>query len=395
MGDTPAVNVNAILSGNVAVATLPMMFSTPPQGEATQLSIVPHRELRADLLWGDSGHGKDTNLWFGVYHVAKRLKKKSLLLTGESLGTGMQMAEKLGIVDVVSLAGCDKPLDLVAAILKGGKWPKKTQDGKLDLKSRECIINPEEIGLLAVNSMTSISKLFGLAMQIEGAVRLPMSPKKENYNVIINGVTYSGSAPTHVGFIQDKMYDYVVASTYLPVDKVLWTARQQLGAIGEKTDKDGNILKTGFPIFGPSIAGKAATSVITSWFGGAYHLDKVPVTGVKDDRKDALPTNADKMQFQQYEYRLYLEKHIHPDFGVPFDVKNRLPAIINADLLKENGPTKGKPYIVCSETRDGKGWKHTGLNTVWELEEKHVAQAMVDAQEDLKELLDKFRKDRE
>lgn len=370
-----------------------MLGVASPEAQATTLSLIPQRELRADLLWGDSGHGKDTQLWFAVYHVAKKLGKKSLILSGESLGTGMQMAVKLGIADVVSVASTDKPMDLTAAIIKGGKWPKMTSRGVYDLKSKECEINPEEIGLFAVNSMTSLGKQFGLGMQLEGAVKLPMSPGKDKYNVIIDGKTYTGSAPTHVGFIHDKMYDYITASTYLPVDKVLWTARQQIGAIGEKKDKNGDVLKVGFPVFGPALPGNAATHQVTAWFGGAYHLDKVPVGDIEDKRQDALMQNESKMKVKEYEYRLYLEKHIHPEFGIPFDVKNRLPADINARLGKLDGPTKGRPYIVCTERRAGHGWLHTGLNTVWEMEEGYVASALADAKEDLKELMAKFKKD--
>lgn len=370
-------------------------------GQATPaadiINLVPQRELRADLIWGDSGHGKDTNLWFAVYHVATKLGKKSLLLTGESLGTGMQLAQKLGMVDVISIAGTDKPMDLVAGIIKGRKWPiiRHQKSGIIyDFKSQEAIIDPDKYGLIMINSMTSLSSLFQQSMQIEGTVQLPMTPGKDNYNVVIDGVSIVGSAPTHVGFIHDRLYSYVVASTYLPVSKVLWTARQKLGAVGEKKKKDGEIIKAGYPIIGPDVAGGAATSKITSWFGGAYHLDQVPVSKVDDKRTDVLPANEGKMTVAAYEYRLYLAKHMHPEFGVPFDVKNRLPAMVNALTLDAKGPTKGKPYVVCSELEDGQGgYVHTGINTVWEMEEAFISKALANAQRDpkLAAFLEKFK----
>ena len=394
MADKPLIS--SILGGAVSAPANPtgVTFVNPNTAqEAAQLSLVPQRELRADLLWAASGDGKDTNLWMATYYMAKTKGKKSLLLTAESLGTGMQLAQKAGLVDVISIAGQERPLDIVAHILKGRKWPKKieTKTGTtLDFKSKEAEINSEEVGLLIINSMTSIADQFKLEMAIEGRVRLPMSPGKDKYNVIINGVSLTGSAPTHVGFIHDRMYEYVVASTYLPTERVLWTARQSLGAIGEKKDKDGNVVKVGIPVFGPELPGSAATHRVTGWFGGAYHLDKVQVGTTEDKREDAKQQAANAIP--KYEYRLWLQKHHHPDFGVPFDVKNRLPAELNAKLLDVNGPTKGKPYIVCTETRQGKGFVHTGINTVWKLEEDYIAKTTSEINEDLAEVLGKFKK---
>lgn len=371
----------------------PFSFITPADTGAATLSLIPQRELRADLLWGESGSGKDVNLWMAVYYMAKVKGKKSLLLSGESLGTGMQLAQKAGLVDVISLSGQDRPLDIMAGILKGRKWPKKIESKtgtRLDFKSAEAEVDPEEAGLLIINSMTSIADQFKLEMAQEGRVRLPMSPGKDKYYVVIDGKPLTGSAPTHIGFIHDRVYEYVVASTYFETERVLWTGRQSLGAIGEKKDKEGNVIKVGIPVFGPDLPGSAATHRVTGWFGGAYHLDKVKVGTVKDEREDALQAAAKEVPV--YEYRLWLQRHNHPDFGAAFDVKNRLPAEVNAKLTDPSGPTKGRPYIVCTEKRKGPAWIHTGINTVWELEESYIQKSLDDINEDLKDVLKTFKK---
>ena len=383
--------------------TGPVAAAGSPASVIIHPSMVPRRDRRADLLWGASRSGKGVNAWFGAYWMAKTYGKKFLYLTAEPGAAPKQIKDaiKAGLGDEFSLVAKPHLLSILQSVLEGGKWPVylKRNDGTIvrDFKSREAECDPDQYGLLIVDSGTSIGdELIKWLADPDNKATLPMTPGKDKFWIEDGDVKIGGSGMTHVGFATKIIQQMVVASANLPYQKVLWIFREQRASRGEKKNKDGDILVMGEPMYGPDLPGTAATPRVTSWFGGAYHCDKVPVGGEKDDRTDVkekaggmvlkgADTMADKfLHIPDWEYRIYLKPHPDPKTGILYDAGNRLEAYVNADK------TIVKPFIVASEKKVGKGYVHTGLNTIWELERKFGANNADDLKEDLSDMLRRF-----
>lgn len=385
-----------------------------PQAKPPILSaqdvLTSRQEQRADLLWGASRTGKGVQAWGGAYWMAKTYGKKFLYLTGEpgAAPESLMIAMRAGMGDMLSVVSKDMMKNLLAilsTVLEAGKWPvyRKLNDGSImrDFATREANCDPNQYGLIIVEMTSIADALIEWCASPDNKAIIPMTPGADKFWVedSIDGgdhVKIGGSSPTHVGLACRYIQELVTMSAALPYQKVLWIAREQRVNKGEKTNKQGDqILVQGEPMYGPDLPGKKATERVTSWFGGAYHCDRVPTgAGTEDKRPDALgsggmmiagPLSAKTTTVPDYEYRLYIRPHPHPTTGILYDAGNRLPAHINnAD------ETLKKPFIACTEVREGKGFKMTGLNTMWELERTAGAGAVEDLTEDLSEMLKKF-----
>lgn len=403
LGQAVALSASSAVPGASAVKPLPLPVPMPvlgaapiDLGEIIHPSMVDHRDRRADLLWGGSKTGKGINAWMAAYWMAKRHGKKFLYLTAEpgSTNTSINAAIRAGLGDQFSLVGAKHLLAVLSAILEGGKWPlyRKRNDGAIirDFESRDAFIDPSEYGLMIVDSLTSTGdEMIRWLADPDNKATLPMTPGKEKFWIEDQGVKIGGSGMTHVGFATKMLHQFVVASANLPLMKILWISREQRASRGEKKDKDGNILVAGEPMYGPDIPGTAATPRVTSWFGGAYHTDAVPIgEGTSDARQDATPMMANVMKVPTLEYRLYLRKHPDPRTGFMYDAGNRMPAVLNANHKIV------PPYIVCSEQRTPEGgYIHKGINTVWDIEADHCTDVASDLRQDLGEMLAKFKRD--
>ncbi len=370
-----------------------------------------HERSRADLVWGPSRSGKGQNAWTAAYWMAQTYGKRTLYLTAEPgaiLGTFHQ-AEKSGMVDIMSLVGQRHLMSILYTILEGGKWAPKTSEGVRDFNSREAECDPDRNGLLIIDALGSIGDL-GLLWFTDpenGAV-LPMSPGEDKFSVKdfeMGGkiVNKRGSSPTHVGEICRILQELVMHSANLPYQKVLWIAREQRAAKGQKTDKQGNVIIAGEPIYGPDLPGQAATQRVCSWFGAAYHTAKVPVEGgFVDERKD-VGGHAGAMymgdeqkrkltEVPKEEYRLYLRPHPDHVTGIMYDAGNRLPAYVN------DGQFADKPFVVCTEkveqTEKDIKFIHTGLNTIYEMERTMAQDTATKLGNSFKSWLDKHNSEK-
>ena len=138
--------------------------------------------------------------------------------------------------------------------------------------------------------------------------------------------------------------DFVDQSRVMPVDYVLWTARKDRGTDEAK--------KT--PVFGPKLAGHAATDDAPAWFGITLSL--------------AIWPNADLKKAP--ERRVYLQNYTETYNPITKDIEQicntRLPAAALRDL---------PPYFVFDKDKKGKFGAETLLWDIIRLIERRQVEA--------------------
>lgn len=386
------------------------------QGTIIDPSMIDRKNLRADLLWGATKTGKGQQAWTGAYWMATKRKKKFLYLTCEpgSTPVSITMAVKAGLGDIYALMPSEDNFSaILSAILEGGFWPVylKKNDGSItrSFKSVEARCRPDEYGMLIVDSLTSIGESFITWLADPSHENhLPMTPNRESFWVSdVDPVTdkehaYGGSSGTHVYFVQQRLQELVTASANLPYEKMLWLSRETRGSKGEKKSRDKvtkqmEIIIQGEAMYGPALPGSGdIISRVTSWFGGAYHCERV-IDSYIDDPNPPQPAAGGGIggglrgnlgKIPVWEYRMYLQPHPNPTTGLLYDAGNRFAAVVNSD------PKIIKPYIVCTETYDkaAKVFKHTGLNTLYDMEDAYNVGQADDLRESLADMIAKFER---
>jgi hypothetical protein len=276
----------------------------------------------ADAVYGQTGTGKT----FQIAKAAERLwrvrRKKTRYIGGDSggfdtLGDLVQYHSD-GSVDVEHsvvlpfvLAGDPHPIETMDRLAQG-YWPNK--DGVLSLGPF-----PQDVGQYAIEGLTSIGDLM---MRHLSATKTRLS--QDPAYTYKDGVTeFSGTNMSYYGEVQNRIYDIVVKSSILPVEKVIWTALEGRG------EEDG----TKAPTFGPSIVGKKSTGKAGQWFGNMVHMEMLV---------DEKPDPGTK-QLNRIEKRLmYVQPHADLVTKIPFPAKVRVPFNTIDQFAKALG---GQPYM--------------------------------------------------
>lgn len=143
----------------------------------------------------------------------------------------------------------------------------------------------DEVGAYVFEGLTEFSD-----MLMKDMSRRSAAGEKMGEDVAVRfkdgDVEIAGSSRSSYGVAQRQMKNRVDESKHLPVDYVLWSAGREDGV-----DRDRN----GVTVFGPKIAGSAATADVPRWFGPTLSAVAVPM-GTPE--KPAEP-----------EFRLYLSKY--------------------------------------------------------------------------------------
>lgn len=137
-----------------------------------------------------------------------------------------------------------------------------------------------------------------------------------------------GATQNHYGVAQRRMQTFVDQSRLLPVDYVLWTARKDRGQDEAKRTV----------VFGPKLAGHAATDDAPAWFGITLSL--------------ALWPNADPKK--EPERRVYLQNYTETYNPLTKDIEHiantRLPASVLKDVPAYYVFDKDKKGVFGAET---------------------------------------------
>jgi hypothetical protein len=164
-----------------------------------------------------------------------------------------------------------------------------------------------QVAIVAFEGLTS----FGDLMLVHLANKRASLSQDPSYQWQDGSTTYSGGNMTYYGFVQNRLYDFVMKTNSLPVEKVIWTA-------GEGRGEDE---QTKTPVYGPSIAGRKATGKAGHWFGAMLHFEAVEKLGqVEADQQ----TRTGVVSVST-EYRMYLRNHADALTKIMFPAKTRVP----------------------------------------------------------------------
>lgn len=151
-----------------------------------------------------------------------------------------------------------------------------------------------------------------------------------------------GATQSHYGTAQRRIQAFVDHSRLLPVDYVLWSARKDRGTDDAKRT----------PVFGPKLAGHAATDDAPAWFGITLSLAMWPIAGKEPER------------------RVYLQNYCETYNPVTKDVEHICNTRIPAALLKDV-----KPYYVFDKNATGEFGAETLLWDIVQLIERKQKEA--------------------
>lgn len=354
---------------------------------------IDAKELRSDLVYGDTGSGKTQQMAWAAYDMAKVCAKKTLLVTADGGSiSAYQPLINLGLINVFPMLSFPCPIESMQQIVRGS-WPIRVDRNGVPtltfvpaaakrLKNDPNWFN--EYGLIIFESLGSICSAIKRNLQERTDITIPQTPDRDVYFVTGGeeggNIKYTFSAPSHIGFVMERMEQWIHEASQLPYERVLWTAR--VAKSGEEgTDKAGNLLGTA--IYGPELIGKAKTHLVPGWFGGCYHLDSAPVGAAIADNRDDYSSQGKSNVIRRQEHRLYFMSHPDSSTGVMYHCKPRIPAA-RADLLGT------LPYVTCTPDKDGMGGE--GIRTMWAAERKGQEQVEAALRVDLADVLQKFKK---
>jgi len=285
--------------------------------------------FKADCLYGATGSGKTSQVGEAAQYIYEKFGKTTRLISADGGGYDpLEPLIKTGIIEVWPIGGWPDLIWALDAACQGW-WPEDCfkVGSKLLPPSAELW---KTVGLLAYEGLTSFGD--GILLHLEQKkVRLSQDPA---YIFTEGQGIYAGSNMSYYGFVQARLYEFVMKTQMLPVEKVLWTALEGRG------EEEG----TRVPQYGPSIAGKKAIGKAGQWFGNMLHLELlVEETGVDKDTKQV------KLKAKRV---MYLQPHADPLTKIPFHAKTRVPLAVASELAEYlDPPSLRKLYTLVDELK--------------------------------------------
>lgn len=253
--------------------------------------------LSSTLMYGPTGVGKTGQVGSFAKWVKLRFGKKTRLYTAESdLGTIEHLIGEF--IDVVNVKDRPNTCETITLASQGywpdssGKWVPTT--------------NWSDIGAVAYEGCTEFANDILTELRIKGAAGEIISAEKAPAQFISGQLRIAGNNQTHYGIAQGRLKEAINSSQKLPVH-ILWTAREM-----RVQDQE-----TRQFVYGPLLAGKAATQDAPAWFGNCIHLDMMK-TGTLTDQKT-------KEVKDVVERRAYFFNHYDKETEVPYLAKLRVP----------------------------------------------------------------------
>jgi hypothetical protein len=252
--------------------------------------------LSSTLMYGQTGVGKTGQVGSFAKWVMEKYGKKTRLYTSEAdLGT---IEHLLGdFIDHVNIKDRPNACETIALASQGfwpdasGKWVS-TQDWS-------------GIGAVAYEGCTEFANDILTELRIKGASGEIISAEKAPAQFVSGQLRIAGNNQTHYGIAQGRLKEAINSSQKLPVH-ILWTAREM-----RVQDQE-----TRQFVYGPLLAGKAATQDAPAWFGNCIHLDMIK-TGTTKDKGGVVKDVVER--------RAYFFNHYDKETEVPYLAKLRVP----------------------------------------------------------------------
>ena len=226
--------------------------------EETVTKLIPMLDPKLGgktiLLFGDSGDGKSSllgELAEHLYSYGKAPDGKPLrtrVCTADYGGTDVLTPYiKLGMIEVINLAGRPAPWEWINAVCMGKK---------LNAAGQWVPGMDPDIGMYAFEGMTSFANALRVAIG-SGNEGLTLKPSQGS-DRDAHGRTF--------GLAQDRIGENVKLSFALPGAVRLWTALARRGDDADTTQT----------ILGPQVVGKALTSEVPAWFNFTFRIMSLP-----------------------------------------------------------------------------------------------------------------------
>ena len=258
------------------------------------MTLQPRARFVADCVYGSTGTGKTHFIAEAAKRVWDKYQKRTRYIGGDSGGfdTLGDLVED-GIVIPFVVANDPHPIETLDKLAQG-YWPDA--EGKLIMGI------PAEIGLYAFEGLTSFGDIM---MRHLSRTKTKLS-QEPAYTYLDGKTEFSGTNMSYYGEIQNRIYNLVVTSAVLPVERVIWTALEGRG------EEEG----TKAPTYGPSIVGKKSTGKAGQWFGNMVHLEMLVTEKIDPSTKQI---NLEQRRV------MYIQPHADPLTKIPFPAKVRAP----------------------------------------------------------------------
>ena len=214
---------------------------------------------RTVILYGDSGNGKSTQVYFVAERLARETGRKVRIISFEnSTATVIAPLIASGQIEYLSLEGHPEPMFAMRALYRGD-WrgengsPQKIADWR------------GKIGAYVIEGLTTASAAMLRSGQEKG--RMMREQKTDAFEVVTPGgkEIFNPASQSLYGLVQTEMLALLQAFAALPVDLVLWTAHESAPGL----DDDGVLSR------GPALVGKAKNKFVPVYAGTVLHLDIV------------------------------------------------------------------------------------------------------------------------
>lgn len=259
--------------------------------------------MRTNVIgwYGDSGSGKSSLIGSMCEFMRKRYQgMKGMLYTADNTQVLEPYIEE-GLLDVYRVDSRWHPFETIDYVTRG-YHPRDPFNEKTEMIApteewfKQYLFIAHE-GLtnycdLVLSNRGGLAKLMGKGEHVGPGTR----PGEDAISFKDGDLEVGGNSRSGYFLIQKLAADWVRNSYQMHVPLTIWTAHEVRATEDNK------------PIFGPCVAGKAATKDVQKWLDALIHCHTVK-------------------QGESVEYRLYLREHYDDKIakGIPFKALTRLP----------------------------------------------------------------------
>lgn len=274
-----------------------------------------------DCIYGETGTYKTTNLGFFAEWIYKTTGLPTRLVSGDPGGyRPIQDYINAGIIEPISLLQFKNPMAAMSAFCKGQWLEPDKKSGMMKFVDAKPGEIEQKVGGYAFEGLTSWCDLMHNSLRDKG----PQIGEQPSYKFVDVDQESGARLETHggnrsyYGFMQNRVYDLLIATNALPVHRVLWTAHES------------EFSEDGARAYGPGVAGVKASPKVPSWVGGCIHFYNVVTDGAKIEGAKN-PNVKDKV----IEVRGYFRSHPDLFTGGIYKAKPRVPAHLIEKLMEK------------------------------------------------------------
>lgn len=265
----------------------------------------------SSLIYSETGCGKTGMVGSFAKWIKQTYDKKIRLYTAEpgGLGTIRHLIDS-GLIDVWDLtqrANFFETMDFASR----GFWPDPKDAAKLIAPSPQ---DSDIYGGYAYEGATAFGELALDELRVKGAANEIIGAEKAPQQFISGSLKIAGNNQTHYGIVQSRVRKAINDSQRLSVH-ILWTAR-------ELKVRDDDDPKKQF-VYGPLLAGSAATLNMPAWFGNCIHL-AIRKIQVYDAIKKTTGTKLER--------RAFFTRHYDEGSEVPYLAQLRLTPELSGEM---------------------------------------------------------------